>query len=396
MKNPEAMSDVMEVVTNVPAISVIIPNADTKVPRARTRVVSMDRTPTSSPRRYFVRQSTDSPKPSIDITNHKRTENHAPQMSPTVKLHRLSLEAQSPKEKALSIGLDPQGLELISSMMTVATSTTGSEYSDKSDDIIGMSKMTREMKNLQKSTTDSKILSDYLSTSSESPRSRSRKTKETPIVDPDEEVEDEEEELKEASLEEELSIASVTNDGNETDSTIVLPMEPPEKRRKSVSRSRSRARSDMRGRKKSIARQMKAELSLTSDRDDDDKEDADDQMSETSFVTSQSIEGRPVNPPPKVSFYLRNFRYSFINKILFFSSVGTRSALSVTLITLCYRSRAPHVNAPIIDTACDRIRFRKMPTYLSAQSVLRYNWQRNRASTSTDTRKSTLTHSPTC
>lgn len=135
-----------------------------------------------------------------------------------------------------------------------------------------------------------------------------------PIIDPDE-VEEEaahEEDEEEENIEITIKHSPLSlNDGAESDSTMIMPMEPPEKRRKSVSRSRSRARSrsTVRSRQKSIARLMKDELSVTSDKEDlmfDDEED--EEMSEVSFVTNRSIEGRAVNPPPKVRVHITQFQ----------------------------------------------------------------------------------------
>lgn len=297
----ETMSDQKEVENEGPVTEI-------KVPRAKIRVTSHDRTPSASPiRKITIRQSSEDNSKQQQQANYEIiSQNHSKQMevlteTPTMmKLARYEIQpAQSP----INNGLDPVAMDLISST-GIPSSIAGSEYSDKSDDTYGSPKISREMKNLQKSTNNSKILSDYLM--DESPR-RSRKTKEIPLPDPDEDIEEVEEEVEEEE-EEELkemkhSPVSVTNENVDSDTTLILPMEPPENRRKSVSRSRSRARSsNVRGRKKSIARQLKDELLLTSDKDEAaEEEEEEDQMSEVSYITNRSLEGRAVNPPPKVS-----------------------------------------------------------------------------------------------
>lgn len=283
----EIMSDHKEVENEV--------TPEIKIPRAKIRVASIDRSSSSPIAKITIRQSTDSPlrqQSSYEIITTKREgESYAENaLVPTVKLHRYEVPLQSPQEKMLNNGLDPMALELISST-SMGTSKTASEYSDKSDESFSTPKISREMKNLQKSTNDSKILSNYLSTSSESLRSRRKNVVETTMVD--DPVEEEVIEKEEDEEEEKESAA-------ESDSTTILHqlMEPPEMRRKSISRSRSRSRNAFRGRKKSMARQLIDEV--TSDKEET-IEDEDETMSDVSFITNRSIEGRAVNPPPKVS-----------------------------------------------------------------------------------------------
>lgn len=248
---------------------------------------------------------------------------------PTLLIRRYDEESiQSPKEKALNNGLDPIGIELISSS-DMNTSKAGSEFSDKSDDTQGSIKVSREMKNLQKSTNDSKILSDYLHSTSESPR-RNRKNKEAPRPDPDEglepddmEIEREIEIMHYSPAGEDVlatpkrspeSVDASVGTGADSDSTMPIPsMDPPEiKKRKSQARSRSRSVNQVRNRKKSINQQMRDELTMTSDKDEDDE----DRTSEVSYITNHSLESRSVNPPPKVNrsnhFLISNFYISFV------------------------------------------------------------------------------------
>lgn len=303
---------------------------------------------------------------SYESVRRKRKNRHR---SPDV--HLGSYESESHKDDALSNGLNPMEVELISST-TISSTKTESEYSDKSmDDIVSL-KISREMKNLRRSTNDSKILTDYLNSTHESPRSRRRtpapllklakdtelepedfkdaiedinpeeieemeveqppkeqeeeKTKPSEEADHMEEGEDdieeveEEDEVEEEEDEAEVKIdevqesfseeikmkespQSTQNDEIDSDATMVLPMEPPNKRRKSVPRSRSRLNSTFRSRKKSVHQQLKDEMSVTSDKEDF-AEDEEEDVSEASFVTRRSIDGRPVNPPPKVSHLL--------------------------------------------------------------------------------------------
>lgn len=286
-----------------PVITAPAEIVEIKVPRAKIRVTSIDRTP-SPVKKIAIRPSTDAPMIKQPISFERRDSKLIDvdsTMSPTVQITRYIPTPQSPKEKVLTNGLDPLQMQLISAM---PLSMVGSECSDKSEEILGSPKMTREMKNLQTSTSASKILSDYLNTSQENPR-RGRKIKELPMVDPEETVPEELDEMEEdLDDDKDTSVKDSQEDGMESDSTLVLPMEPPEKRRKSVYRSRIQARSlsIAKGRKKSIKRQLNDEMSFTSDKEETaGDDDEDDQMSEVSFVTSRSLEGRPVNPPPKVS-----------------------------------------------------------------------------------------------
>lgn len=237
------------------------------------------------------------------------------EFQPTVLIHRFRDERiQSPKEKALNNGLDPIGIELISSS-DMNTSKAGSEFSDKSDDTQGSIKVSREMKNLQKSTNDSKILSDYLHSTNESPR-RNRKNKETPKLDPDEGLEPEDMEIEreieimhyspageDASAEEKGSpMSEDASAAADSDSTLPMPsMDPPESKRMAKLHARARAKSlgVFRGRKKSIGQQMKDELQM-SDKEEP-HEDEEDQTSEVSYITNHSLELKAVNPPPKVN-----------------------------------------------------------------------------------------------
>jgi hypothetical protein len=330
--------------------------------------LSVEHTSSMSPAEKMATEDSVVPPENYEMTRRKRKSNR--NRSSEVQLG--SYESES-KDDALTNGLDPIGIELISST-TISSTKTESEYSEKSIEDIGSTKISREMRNLQKSTNDSKILTDYLTTTHESPRSRRRtpalqtekeQLKESePEIESDsdvieglhpddleivdmeideepqrkeeheeeekvetmeevgqaeEEVEEaeeaeeegEEEEEEEEDMEDEVqesfkedivvkqSPQSSHNDGFDSESTTVLPMEPPNKRRKSFSRSRSR--SIFRSRQKSVAQQMKDEMSVTSDKEETQDDEDDDRTSETSFVTRRSIDGRPVNPPPKVS-----------------------------------------------------------------------------------------------
>ena len=270
-----------------------------KIPRALIRLKSDDNnSQTSKPRYMVVHRRSESPCDNKNMKERKAEREGSVDLHPLVQHIRYDdHSAQSPKDEVLNNGLDPMGMDLISS---TNLSMAGSEYSDKSDEHPGLTKMTREMKNLQKSTNESKILSDYLSSSNESPR-RSRKSKEPPLPDPDEQFEVEEMEIEEEEDGEiDGDTMSPANDGGESDSTLVIAptMEPPNKRRKSEPRSRSASQH----RKKSMGRRLQDELSMTSDKDEN-HDDEDDDQSEISFITNRSLEGRAVNPPPKVSFF---------------------------------------------------------------------------------------------
>lgn len=298
-------SEPKEVENEAPVVPAPAEVAEIKIPRAKIRVTSIDRTPSPN-KKSWRRQSIEGPvsKPQTHFDDKRRDSkllDVGPNLSPTVKLTRVSTSS-SP----LTNGLDPMGMELISG---VPLAMNSSDYSDKSEEIFGSPKMNREMKNLQTSTNSSKILSDYLNTSNEGNRSRSRKTKETPAEEAVE-IEEETEELEEtADIEMDEDMDDDQNDSVkediESDTTMILPMEPPDKRRKSIYRSRVQARaiSTAKGRKKSIKRQLNDEMSVASDKEETPgDDDEDDQMSEVSFITNRSLDGRAVNPPPKVSF----------------------------------------------------------------------------------------------
>lgn len=266
-----------------------------KIPRTVIRVRSSDHSHRTSPQYSLVRQMSQNAYKE-ELTNDENEAPHTDSNDSQAHILRYDSTPHSPKEYEINNGLDPIGIELISS--TIPASQAGSEYSDKSDDILGANKMTREMRNLQKSTTDSKILSDYLTSTNESPSRRSRKNKDIPLPDPDEGLEEEIIEDEHLEIESKSSQKSPMNDGGESDSTVALTMEPPSKRRKSLPRSRSTSRN--RTPKKSISRLMKDELSFASDRDEGREDDEEDRTSDVSFVTNRSLEGRAVNPPPKV------------------------------------------------------------------------------------------------
>lgn len=336
----ETMCDQKEVESDVPDVP---DTMEIKIPRAKIRVAIDDRTPTVSPTvKIMMRQSTDSQLKYEIVRKGKRLIDSS-ELLPTVQLKRYDdLSAESSKEKALNNGLDPIAVELISSA-SIASSKAGSEYSDRSDETHGFLKISREMKNLQKSTNDSKILSDYLSTSTMSPRNRNRKNKDAPIVDPDELEEPEQDNM---DFDTEIFTAdspmSLANENADSDSTMVLPMEPPDKRRKSVSRSRNRSRSTVRSRKKSIARLMQDELSVTSDKDEANEEDEDDHTSEVSFVTNRPLEGRAVNPPPKVCFP-HSCSFVLLSNSLLFLQPGWDS--------FCFKC---HTDTAVLSLACSK------------------------------------------
>ncbi|CRK98616.1 CLUMA_CG012135, isoform A [Clunio marinus] len=288
-----------------------------KVPRAIIRVTSIDRT--SPIGKITIRQSIDNPtkQMNFEIAERGRSEEKHVEMSPPAILHSYEISEEN-DEEAIDNGLDPIGIELISS----SNIDSSREYSEKFDENVDSPKPIREMRNLRKSTNDSRILSDYLNTTNES-RSRSRnrsKTKEREeTLPPNEESELLEDSLKNKKLtsvpvvDENSSIAdepeeedTSTRDSRNEDhyhSDATNQMEPPTaNRRKSLSRSRGRTVNATRGRKKSIARLMNDELSMMSDKEEpqlEEDDDDDDQISENSFTTIRSIEGRTVNPPPK-------------------------------------------------------------------------------------------------
>lgn len=182
-----------------------------------------------------------------------------------------------------------------------------SKQEEDSVTLISTPKMTREMKNLQKSTNDSKVLTDYLNTSDSPRNSRSRKVKETNAPTSESEL------LlintdTSASLEigdKVIELKGSPDDENDSDSTVVVNDDVGKKRRKSFSRSRTASRaksvSASRGRPKSVSRMLNEEMAASSEREDhnDEVDDADVDMGELHSIT-KPIENRAPNPPPKV------------------------------------------------------------------------------------------------
>jgi hypothetical protein len=184
------------------------------------------------------------------------------------------------------------------------------------DEII-IPKMTREMRNLQKSTNDSKVLTDFLNTI-DSPRIRARKPKESPSPstnvnnnasssEPEKSSDPLNDSISKNNLTEfdkeiPLKKSPVSNDGMDSDSTVIFREENIKKRRKSVLRSRSRARSVTgRSRQKSISRTLNDELTIENDKDEKTNDNDEIEIeNEISYSSVKYFENRAPNPPPKV------------------------------------------------------------------------------------------------
>lgn len=184
-----------------------------------------------------------------------------------------------------------------------------SELIDEST--ISFSRMSREMRNLQKSTQDSKVLSDYLN-DFDSPRIRNRKTKEANSSANDSDITNENASL---IIDKEIPLKNGTTENDDSDSTIIVRDEIGKKRRRSISRSRTsrtahRSKS-VAARPKSLSRLLSDEMAATSDKEDNhhDQDELDD-LTNTIIMNMKPIENRAPNPPPKViSFFFINYKF---------------------------------------------------------------------------------------
>lgn len=324
--------------------------------RSKERI-TRERSRTASPQTKFtIRQSNDSPSKQISyeiVSEEKIDENLEVSISntqtPSVKLHRINSSSKTTNE--IDSGLDPMGIDLISSHLDMPSSMSDTSASNlnnipnefnassekeeeavqleteiitsptrnvlsntptpSTEEIISTPKMTREMKNLQKSTHDSKVLTDYLNTSFDSPRIRGRKPKESPttVVALEPELASDNSTIIPETDKELPLKASPLNEANDSDSTVILRDGTEQKRRKSFSRSRSRAKSvsGRSKRPKSITRMLNDELAAASEKEDNNDDDDMDDMAEVSYAnTKLPIENRAPNPPPKVIY---NFNY---------------------------------------------------------------------------------------
>lgn len=210
------------------------------------------------------------------------------------------VEMESNQDSAFLNGLDPMGIDLISGARTdlftdEPITIKQRELSVEKDKIeisptaVIKEKISREVRNLQKMTNESKVLSNFMNTSIETPR-RGRKQKDTLLIDPD--AEEHEKESPESSF------ATVTDGSvNDSDATLVLPTREEMKRRKSLSRSRDvRARSRVRNRRKSLVHMMNGEMT-----EYDNAEEQNELEKELDDDMNNSMDSRVMNQPPKVS-----------------------------------------------------------------------------------------------
>lgn len=165
-------------------------------------------------------------------------------------------------------------------------------------------KMSREMRNLQKSTQDSKVLSKYLN--DDSPRVRRNKIKEiNSLVNESDATTGSPNATGTISsnLDAEEPLKGETQD-HDSDSTVVVRDESSKKRRRSVSRPRSsyRTKSMAATRAKSLSRMFSADMSANSDKEEPIEDEEIDELANVSTAAMKPIENRAPNPPPKVSF----------------------------------------------------------------------------------------------
>lgn len=225
---------------------------------------------------------------------------------------------------SLDNGLDPIGIELISAGLglnndTVSSATTMIDMKDDSilkqsnetisdvktselvfDESTVSHRMSREMRNLQKSTQDSKVLSNFLN-DFDSPRIRNRKIKEAISSANDSDIINDNASL---TIDKEIPLKSGTTENDDSDSTVVIRDEIGKKRRRSISRTRTsrtahRSKS-VTTRPKSLSRLLSDEMAVTSDKEDNNDEDEIDDLTNTIIMNVKPIENRALNPPPKV------------------------------------------------------------------------------------------------
>ncbi|KAL7033510.1 hypothetical protein ACKWTF_007618 [Chironomus riparius] len=244
---------------------------------------------------------------------------------------------------SLDNGLDPIGIELISAsleqnsnMMSSDTITdmkdnnilkhsneanlslkTAELSFDESNVSHPRERMSREMRNLQKSTQDSKVLSNYLN-HFDSPRIRLRKTKESNSLANDTEIINDNVSLM---IEKEIPLKSGITENDDSDSTTVVRDEIGKKRRRSISRSRT-SRTSQRSksvavRPKSLSRLLSDEMALTSDKEENQDEDEIDDLTNTIVMNNvKPIENRALNPPPKPGWDSFCFKCHLDNAVL--------------------------------------------------------------------------------
>ncbi|XP_070494211.1 MYND-type zinc finger-containing chromatin reader Zmynd8-like isoform X2 [Chironomus tepperi] len=275
---------------------------------------------------------------------------------------------------SLDNGLDPIGIELISAGLElnndIISSDTMIDIKDDSilkesnetnlhgkstelifdESTVSHSRMSREMRNLQKSTQDSKVLSNYLN-DFDSPRIRNRKTKETNSSANDTELINESMSLM---IDKEIPLKRGNNENDDSDSTVIVRDEIGKKRRRSISRSRTsrtahRSKS-VAARTKSLSRLLSDEMAVTSDKEDNHDEDEIDDMTNTIIMNIKPIENRAMNPPPKLgwdsfcfkchldnavlSLACRKYHESYESDIQFKSTKESNQPLIVTQISL--------------------------------------------------------------
>lgn len=234
---------------------------------------------------------------------------------------------------SLDNGLDPIGIELISAGLgrlnnNIVSSATMIDMED--DNIIKQSneinshvksselvfdestvshRMSREMRNLQKSTQDSKVLSNYLN-DFDSPRIRNRKIKEANSSANDSDIINENVSL---ISDMEVPLKSGTPENDDSDSTVIIRDEVGKKRRRSISRTRTlrtahRSKS-VTTRPKSLSRLLSDEMAVTSDKEDNNDEDEIDELTNPVIMNVKAIENRALNPPPKVRLLWTFYNY---------------------------------------------------------------------------------------
>lgn len=271
----------------------------------------------------------------------------------------LSSKDLSTSSQSVNNGLDPIGMELISAEIPQTLDSSSeiveSGISDKDkeeekeqeqeniithdeasldiksadndnsneENVIIITKMSREMRNLQKSTKDSKVLSNYLNDFF-SPRSRNRKsTKDFNSLA------NESDTIIENNISSEIT-HSGTDDKEvplkagspeiDSDSTTVVREEHSgRKRRRSLSRSARRSKSaGARSRPKSLSRMLSDEMAATSDKDDNREDDDLEDVTNVSLLATKPIENRASNPPPKVSLTLLISYNIYFSRFYFF------------------------------------------------------------------------------
>lgn len=225
-------------------------------------------------------------------------------------------EEDEDSSSVLANGLDPMATHLISSSSIV----TPSNLQQTTENEIIISKINREVRNLQINTNNSGDL--YSSLSFDSPR---RAKKVIDKLTPDDVIEDMDDEEKSSDKEtskspslERLAVSSTSDSTTRKDSPL--------KSNGTRMKSKVYTRTPVKKRKRTITSQLNDEISINSDREDQNEDDDHDDETESEprseIINQTSFESRSIKQPPKVSDFLDLNIFHFIKTILFIGWMG--------------------------------------------------------------------------